>query len=59
MRRRPATSPQLIDHSFDAFHRPIIMRVKQHQRQAQQKQHQRLPAEKLAAFGYLLQLLAE
>ena len=52
--------PQLIDHSFYAFHRTDNHAgEEQHQRQAQQKQHQRLPAEKLAAFGnLLLQLLA-
>ena len=51
---------QLIDHSFDTFHRADDHAgEKQHQRQAQQKQHQRLPAEKLAALGnLLLQLLA-
>lgn len=41
------------------FTGPIIMRVKSSTSAAQQKQHQRLPAKKLAAFGYLLlQLLA-
>ena len=51
--------PQPVNHSLNALHRADNHAgKKQHQRQAEQKQHQRLPAEELTALGdFLLQLL--
>ena len=51
--------PQSIDHSLNALHRADNHAgEQQHQRQAEQEQHQRLPAEELPALGdFLLQLL--
>ena len=51
---------QSVDHSFNALYRADNHAgEQQHQRQAEQEQHQRLPAEELAALGdFLLQLLS-